>query len=372
MNEEDAILHYIKYGYVEKRIANSKNLEKFDPVIYKELNNDLNHLSDYDAVLHYIRHGKYEKREYSLDIFNNIYQKTTLIISDKSISDKSISDLSTKLKIDDLFKLIQKHLDTYLNKYRSLIDQQKINLINSKINQIIEIINPKYIIKYNLIIKYISSDQILDDFIANKFSVLNFFDKIFIINLKYRIDRKEHILKQINRFNLNSNKYEIVEAIYDSNGVIGCAKSHIKCLKMAKENKLKNVLILEDDYTFCEDLEQFEKQIITFLKQNIKWDILLLHFSNFGPPIYIKTNIDNLYKFYWSFSTASYIANNTIFDELIELYNLTISTSEPIDWLWNNKNFNYDCYCIKDTVGNQIESFSDIEKKIVKYTKPIF
>lgn len=59
---------------------------------------------------------------------------------------------------------------------------------------------------------------------------------IFYINLKKRTDRKEHIEKQLNDFNLLYERFEAIET--PGFGCVGYTMSHLSVLKLAKEKKL--------------------------------------------------------------------------------------------------------------------------------------
>ncbi len=110
--------------------------------------------------------------------------------------------------------------------------------------------------------------EILDE---NKLKPIGW-EKIFIINLKRRTDRKNSMEKILNSMCLKD--YEFVEAIdgqepnileeYDklkqtgttrivNSGHYGCLLSHIKSIELAQKQNLKSVLILEDDIIFDEN-----------------------------------------------------------------------------------------------------------------------
>ena len=59
-------------------------------------------------------------------------------------------------------------------------------------------------------------------------------DHIVYINLDKRVDRREHIENELNRFELN---FERFEAIYNDFGILGCTKSHLEVLKLARDRK---------------------------------------------------------------------------------------------------------------------------------------
>lgn len=71
-----------------------------------------------------------------------------------------------------------------------------------------------------------------------------FIDKVVYINLARRTDRRIHMEEFTKIF---GNKVIRFEAIEDTVGLVGCCKSHIEVLKIAREHEWKNVLILEDD-----------------------------------------------------------------------------------------------------------------------------
>ena len=79
----------------------------------------------------------------------------------------------------------------------------------------------------------------------------------FYINLKKRKDKNKHSIKELKRFGINSpNRFE---AIKHEIGIVGCVKSHIKCIELAKEREYPFVCIFEDDVIFrnigkCRDM----------------------------------------------------------------------------------------------------------------------
>ena len=116
-------------------------------------------------------------------------------------------------------------------------------------------------------------------------------DKVYIINLQHRIDRRENITKELKRVGIEN--YEFFNAIQateedlkkwnknyiknipewfkrtngDENkyrlGSLGCMLSHYKIIEKCLENKYTNVLILEDDTEFTfPNVKNFDTFII--------------------------------------------------------------------------------------------------------------
>jgi hypothetical protein len=98
---------------------------------------------------------------------------------------------------------------------------------------------------------------------------------IIYINLAHRRDRKEFILKEIQRIkHIDENQIYRIDAVLEPMcGHIGCGKSHIKALELAIANDWESVLVLEDDFCFNEHYEgehSFNKI------KNIEWDVMML------------------------------------------------------------------------------------------------
>jgi hypothetical protein len=91
------------------------------------------------------------------------------------------------------------------------------------------------------------------------------FPEVFVINLDHRPDRWATIEKTCRAADVNPVR---VSAVKDSPGWRGCALSHIKCIRMAKERKLPWVLILEDDATFTPEAMQRFRGLLGYLWEN--------------------------------------------------------------------------------------------------------
>ncbi len=77
---------------------------------------------------------------------------------------------------------------------------------------------------------------------------INQLDAIIYINLEARNDRKDLVLKELEKLNTDMSKVYKVSGVYmPKNGHKGCIQSHILALNMIKLNNWNRVLILEDD-----------------------------------------------------------------------------------------------------------------------------
>ena len=107
---------------------------------------------------------------------------------------------------------------------------------------------------------------------------INSFDKVMYINLSHREDRKKQILNELKKIGVKENKIIRVDAVHNKlNGHMGCAKSHIKTLELAKKMNLNSVIVLEDDFIFTTSKKDVKKLINSFLKKfENNWDVIQL------------------------------------------------------------------------------------------------
>ncbi len=157
--------------------------------------------------------------------------------------------------------------------------------------------------------------------------------KVYIVNLKKDLKRKENILNQIQIQKLNN--FEIIEAI-DGNELnqieldeqvfknkklknpwntkmspsqIGCALSHIKIYKKFINSKYDFALILEDDAVF---VNNFSDELINFILNSFKFKKQIILLSElkefFSKPIDKKNNYE-LVNVTNAFFTHSYFIN---------------------------------------------------------------
>lgn len=101
-------------------------------------------------------------------------------------------------------------------------------------------------------------------------------DRIFIINLPERSDRRRQMDKQLRKLGLSlqSDKVELFAAIkpdavldWPSLGARGCFMSHYQIIRLAQERNYKTVLILEDDCDFVDDFMRHWQSLGSQLSQ---------------------------------------------------------------------------------------------------------
>lgn len=195
-------------------------------------------------------------------------------------------------------------------------------------------------------------------------------DKIIYINLNKRRDIRDEIEQELNNFGL---EYERFEAIDTPNfSAIGCFKSHLSVLKLAKERNYKNILILEDDFMFLVSKEEFEENLSNFFSLNLNWDVCMLSY-NLIKSEQLDNNVVN--KVIEVQTASGYIVNNHYYDKLIKLYEWALPLLEQTrqDWIyvndqiWKQYQPHDNWYYFKTRLGKQRPSYSDLSKVFVNY-----
>lgn len=95
--------------------------------------------------------------------------------------------------------------------------------------------------------------------------LLRCFDRICIINLPERRDRRRHVTRELQRMGVavDGARVRFVDAIrppgpgdFPSTGARGCFLSHLKVLTQAREDGVYRLLVLEDDVMFTAVMAQ--------------------------------------------------------------------------------------------------------------------
>ncbi|MGB3310638.1 MAG: glycosyltransferase family 25 protein [Nodosilinea sp.] len=109
---------------------------------------------------------------------------------------------------------------------------------------------------------------------------IDYFDRVYVLNLPERRDRRNDMVKELNRVGLplTPGKVEIFAAIrpadpgsFEGIGFRGCYLSHLEMFKQARDAGAKNLLILEDDLQFRPDFCDHEDAVLQELI-NQDWD----------------------------------------------------------------------------------------------------
>ncbi len=202
----------------------------------------------------------------------------------------------------------------------------------------------------------------------------SYVDQFIFINLDKRRDRRRLIEAELKEIGVPQEKLQRFAAIELSPGYLGCSKSHLEILRMAKRAGWKNYCVIEDDIQFNKTPLDYVKMnaFLRYLREN-DWDVGLVSFNAFEvAPV---PGYASIMKALRGFTTGCYMVNSRYYDTLlanfeegVDLLEKTNSKNEytidtywqrlmPVGkWYWNYPNF-----------GFQREDFSDIEGRHVNY-----
>ena len=191
---------------------------------------------------------------------------------------------------------------------------------------------------------------------------------LYVINLATRTDRWEHIIKTFSDPEINLIK---VEAEVDvKKGWIGCFLSHKKCLRIAKENGLKNIMVIEDDCLPMNlNKESFKSRLFkikNYLDTHDDWNIYLGGTATISPSNYknvIKYEDETFVEFTRAYMTHMICYNNNVYD----LY-LNQDITKPVDEFWFGK---IKALISVPFLATQLEGYSDIIRRKKSDTKRI-
>jgi GR25 family glycosyltransferase involved in LPS biosynthesis len=180
----------------------------------------------------------------------------------------------------------------------------------------------------------------------------------YIINLKERTDRKQYITNEVTKIPQLS--YTVIDAIRDESNT--CFASHLKCIQLAKDNKLPFVLILEDDCMFTSNCNEILNTTFNEL-QTLDWDMLYLG-ANLNAPAYNVSKY--LLKLSGAYTTHAYIVHERFYDTIL---NLTLDFEIDVCYtkLMNNSNV----FMCDPIIAYQLPSYSDLQDGFRDYNDHI-
>jgi len=198
------------------------------------------------------------------------------------------------------------------------------------------------------------------------------FDKVYCINLKRRPERLEEFRKEVEKYDLGN--FEVFEAV-DGNTIKnrrsnklkpseqGLIESNLLIIKECIKNNYDNVLILEDDCTFTDEVLNLDDY---FNKLPTDWDMLYMG-GNHNTHMNIKVPEvinDKICQLHHTYSTHFVTIKSTLFDELEFLLSIT---NEPLDVTYTNLQKNKNVYSFYPAIAKQRIGFSDIQQRTMDY-----
>ena len=197
-------------------------------------------------------------------------------------------------------------------------------------------------------------------------------EHIFYINLDKRVDRKELFEAELIKYGLTAERFTGIYYPHPQ-GIVGCGKSHLQVLELAKARKYKNVLIFEDDFYFTEPKHVVEDCLEQFFASKPSFDVCFLAQNLFSGIV--DENNPLITRVKQSISASGYIVNAHYYDKLIELYKYAMPKLEETnehwvyanDQCWGPLQEKDNWYCFTTRLGRQRDGFSDNCNRVVSF-----
>ena len=193
---------------------------------------------------------------------------------------------------------------------------------------------------------------------------------LLYINLDKRTDRREQIEQQLNTYGLS---YERLPAIYHSFGIVGCTRSHLAALRLAKESGYQRVWIMEDDFEFLVSREDVESTLQMLCSGDIKFDVCMFAYNALQQKEIEGS--DCFFQICEAETASSYVVEAHYYDKLIQLYEKTIPLLEKTrrhwdyanDQSWKILQSSDHWIATKQRMGKQRHGFSDNAQEYMSY-----
>lgn len=207
----------------------------------------------------------------------------------------------------------------------------------------------------------------------------SYFNKIYCINLDRRTDRWEECLNEFKKHNLNVERFSAIdgrnlEIVLEellaqglTVGNIGAIYSHRAIIQYAKDKNFENILILEDDIEFHENVNQLFFDYIMDIPSD--WDMIFFGGNHSENNIWMTEPLisvtEHVYKIIRSYANHCYVVKNTAYDKLIEALS---RKDKPNDVLISDIQKQLNCYLFRPHLAWQRPSYSDLQEQFTEYS----
>jgi GR25 family glycosyltransferase involved in LPS biosynthesis len=201
----------------------------------------------------------------------------------------------------------------------------------------------------------------------------SYFDKIYCINLDRRDDRWGECLIEFEKHSIDVERFSAIDgkdlkSLSGLNsGQVGAIYSHMGVIQKAKESNLDNVLILEDDVEFHDNVNQMFFDYIENVPSD--WDIIFFGGNHSENNIWMTEPLipvtEHVYKIIRSYANHCYAVKNTVYDKLIEALS---GKDKPNDVLISDIQKELNCYIFRPHLAWQSPSYSDLQEQFADYS----
>ncbi len=189
----------------------------------------------------------------------------------------------------------------------------------------------------------------------------DYFDRIYCINLDSRPERWAAARIEFSKLGIQD-RVERISGVLCTDPHEGCARAHLKVIEQAKQLRLSNCLIFEDDLWIPEDgmvaLDSAIREI-----SGLDWDLFYVGGTTVTPAYQVSPYLAKATGVY---STQSYAISARMYDTVLNswhpptVYDL---------FLAHEMAPTHQCYITIPLVVYQSTGYSDIENRIVDYRK---
>jgi len=206
----------------------------------------------------------------------------------------------------------------------------------------------------------------------------------FFVNLDSRPDRRDHMERELARVGIKASRQrgflpdEVEGPMVDPSqvkvmrdrtpGTIGCHYSQREIIKRGAESG-RNVLVMEDDVVWCDDLPRRVEILESFLAGR-EWDVIWLGGTiHINPPIWHRTDLGkdaertdhpNVVRSFGAFCTFCYVVNGDSCEKIVRLLDENVHKSMGIDWLFIQIEPQLQNYMFLPGCSKQMDGISNI------------
>jgi GR25 family glycosyltransferase involved in LPS biosynthesis len=203
--------------------------------------------------------------------------------------------------------------------------------------------------------------------------ISKYFDKAYCINLDKRPDRWVRVNKlfndlgftEIERYpGVDGNLLDLSTVSHNHNllkGELGILETHINLITEAKNNNYGNILILEDDVIFSNEIYELDKYMNSVPND---WDFIYFGGNHFYGEEPIRMN-EKIIKLNHTVALQCIAIKSTIYDKILSLL---INRANQVDLYYAQLHKITNAYCFTPNIAKQLADFSDIQNKHVDYS----
>jgi glycosyl transferase family 25 len=203
--------------------------------------------------------------------------------------------------------------------------------------------------------------------------VWDWVDAVLYINLADRVDRKDHMIEELEKAAVPVKKIWRIDAVRKDPGALGCTLSHIKAFQLINEKGWQKVLVLEDDFTWMPDTDICA--CIKGLGEAKKgWDVIQISWNpsgriiGDGPLSWLRRAVGVR-------TTSGYFVRGEIVQDLLEnfkesavmMHKNGASSDSCCDINWQKLQHDANWYVAYPPLGYQMDGWSDVEGREVSY-----